>query len=96
MLQTGAAGMRRLIMIITQNWRIFYREVLNNEDKKNLVCNIVEAMSGIRGPKKGRPQSPALSFSPCGYGYGMTAAQGLGIDAEKRMPKQHNNRSVTV
>ena len=31
---------------------IFYREVLKDQDKKNLVSNIVGAMSGISGPMK--------------------------------------------
>lgn len=31
---------------------IFYREALSEYDRKNLVSNIIGAMSGINGPKK--------------------------------------------
>jgi catalase len=31
---------------------IFYREALSEYDRKNLVSNIIGAMSGISGPKK--------------------------------------------
>src|SRR5688572_28163655 len=31
---------------------IFYREVLSEQDKKNLVSNIISAMKGIDGPRK--------------------------------------------
>jgi catalase len=76
---------------------IFYRDVLNNEDKKNLVSNIVGAMSGISGPKKDEIVNRQLChFFRADIGLGMAVAKGLGVDAEKAMPKQHSKDSVTV
>ena len=58
---------------------IFYRDVLSDEDKKNLVSNIVGAMSGIGGPKKDEIINRQLchffradigSGNGCGKGFG--------------------------
>ena len=69
---------------------IFYREVLGEQDRKNLVSNIVGAMSGIKGPKKDEIINRQLChFFRADIGLGMAVAQGLGINVEKAMPKQH-------
>ena len=76
---------------------IFYREVLSDYDKKNLVSNIVGAMSGIDGPKKDEIINRQLChFFRADIGLGMAIAKGLGVDAEKAMPKQHNKEAVIV
>jgi catalase len=96
MLQTGTTEMHRVKMIIKRN-REFYREVLSDYDKKNLVSNIVGAMSGISGPKKDEIVNRQLChFFRADIGLGMVVAKGLGVDAEKAMPKQHSKESVTV
>jgi catalase len=56
---------------------IFYREVLSDADKKNLVSNIVGAMKGIDGPKKGDIVNRQLChFFRADIGLGMAIAQG--------------------
>ncbi|HLX90608.1 MAG TPA: catalase [Puia sp.] len=76
---------------------IFYREVLNIEDKRNLVLNIVGAMSGISGPKREEIINRQLChFFRADIGLGMAVAKGLGVDAEKAMPQHHSKDAVTV
>jgi catalase len=61
---------------------IFWREVLSESDKKNLVHNVVGAMSGISGPKKDEIINRQLChFFRADIGLGMAIAQGLGLDA---------------
>ena len=61
---------------------IFWREVLSETDKKNLVSNIVGAMKGISGPKKDEIINRQLChFFRADIGLGMSIAQGLGLDA---------------
>ena len=68
----------------------FYREVLNAQDKKNLVSNIVGAMSGISGPKRSEIINRQLChFFRADIGFGMAVAQALGVNVEDAMPKQH-------
>ncbi len=70
---------------------IFYREVLSEQDKKNLVSNIVGAMKGIDGPKKAEIVNRQLChFFRADIGLGMAIAQSLGVNVEDAMPKQHN------
>ena len=70
---------------------IFYREVLSDYDKKNLVSNIVGAMKGIDGPKKAEIVNRQLChFFRADIGLGMAIAQALGVNVEDAMPKQHN------
>lgn len=70
---------------------IFYREVLDAQNKKNLVSNIVGGMSGINGPKKNEIINRQLChFFRADIGLGMAIAKGLGINAEDAMPKQHS------
>jgi len=69
---------------------IFYPGVLSAQDKKNLVSNIVGAMSGITSPKKSEITNRQLChFFRADIGMGMAIAQGLGINPEEAMPKQH-------
>ena len=61
---------------------IFWREVLNEDDKKSLVNNIVGAMKGISGTKKEEIINRQLChFFRADIGLGMLIAQGLGIDS---------------
>ena len=62
---------------------IFYREVLSQEGKINLVNNIVGSMSGISGPKKDEIVNRQLChFFRADIGLGMAIAKGLGLDME--------------
>ncbi len=74
---------------------IFYREVLSEQDKKNLVSNIAGAMKGIDGPKRGEIINRQLChFFRADIGLGMAIAQALGVDVENAMPKQHPTDAV--
>lgn len=76
---------------------IFWREVLNAEDKKNLVNNIVGAMKGIDGPKKGEIINRQLChFFRADISLGMAIARGLGVDVDQVMPKEHNKESTVL
>jgi catalase len=67
---------------------IFYRETLSAQDKKNLVSNIVGAMSGIAGPKKAEITNRQLChFFRADIGLGMAIAQGLGVTIDDTMIK---------
>ncbi len=69
---------------------IFFREVLSEQDKKNLVNNIVGAMKGIDGPKKSEIINRQLChFFRADIQLGMSVAMGLGVNVEQAMPKQH-------
>jgi catalase len=72
---------------------IFWREVLSEQDKKNLVSNIAGAMKGIDGPKKMEIINRQLChFFRADIGLGMSIAQALGLDAnalQQHMPKKH-------
>lgn len=60
---------------------IFWREVLSDRDKKNLVSNVVGAMKGITGAKKDEIINRQLChFFRADIGLGMAIAQGLGVD----------------
>lgn len=73
----------------------FYRDVLNAEDKKNLVSNIIGAMKGISGPKKGEIVNRQLChFFRADINLGMAIATGLGVNVEDAMPKQHSTEAV--
>ncbi|MES2329432.1 MAG: catalase [Bacteroidota bacterium] len=69
---------------------IFYRKVLDDQGKKNLVSNFAGAMKGIDGPKKDEIINRMLChFFRADIGFGMAIAQALGINPEAAMPKQH-------
>jgi catalase len=68
----------------------FYRSVLSEQDKKNLVSNIAGAMKGIEGPKKGEIINRQLChFFRADIGLGMAIATALGVNVEDAMPKEH-------
>lgn len=68
-----------------------YRKVLSQEERQNLVNNIVGAMSGINGPKRDKIVNLQLChWFRADIGLGMAIAKGLGVDVEQAMPKQHN------
>lgn len=71
---------------------------IQNVSPRGLVSNIVGAMSGITGPKKSEITNRQLChFFRADIGLGMAIAQGLGINAEEAMPKQHApNEAATV
>lgn len=74
---------------------IFYRDVLNEQDKKNLVSNIVGAMKGIDGPKKGEIINRQLChFFRADIHLGMAIATGLNVNIEDAMPKEHSQEAV--
>jgi catalase len=63
---------------------IFYREVLSQQDKKNLISNICGAMSGISGPKRTEIINRQLChFFRADIGLGMGIAQGLGVSVDE-------------
>ena len=72
---------------------IFYREVLSEQDKKNLVSNIAGAMKGIDGPKKSEIINRQLChFFRADIGLGMSIALALGVDMsslQQHMPAKH-------
>jgi catalase len=71
----------------------FYRQVLNDYDKKALVKNITGAMSGIAGPKKDEIVNRQLChFFRADIGLGMAIATALGVNPETAMPKQHSEK----
>jgi catalase len=73
----------------------FYRDVLSEQDKKNLISNIVGAMSGISGPKKAEIVNRQLChFFRADIGLGMAIATALGVNVEDAMPKQHSKEAV--
>ena len=70
---------------------IFYRKVLDEQGKKNLVTNFAGAMKGIDGPKKDEIINRMLChFFRADIGFGMAIAQALEINPEMAMPKQHS------
>jgi catalase len=76
---------------------IFYREVLSAQDKKNLVSNIVGAMSGIAGPKRGDIINRQLChFFRADIGLGMAIAQALGVNVESAMKEVKHEGAVAV
>lgn len=67
---------------------ILYREVLDSEEKKALVANIVDAMSGIDGPKKAEIVNRQLChFFRADIGLGMAIATGLGVALDENSMK---------
>lgn len=60
---------------------IFYRKVLNEQDRKALVHNIVSSMQGISGPKRAEIINRQLChFFRADVGLGMAIAAALGVD----------------
>ncbi len=69
---------------------IFFRKVLNQQDKNNLVSNIVGAMKGIDGPKKDEIINRQLChFFRADIGLGMSVAAGLGVTIDNDAITKH-------
>lgn len=67
---------------------ILYRKVMNDEQKRNTVSNIVSAMSGISGEKKADIINRQLChWFRADIGLGMAIAKGLGISVDENMMK---------
>jgi catalase len=67
---------------------ILYRKVMNDEEKRNTVSNIVNAMSGISGEKKADIINRQLChWFRADIGLGMAIAKGLGISVDETMMK---------
>lgn len=67
---------------------ILYRKVMNDEQKRNTVANIVSAMSGISGEKKADIINRQLChWFRADIGLGMAIAKGLGISVDENMMK---------
>ena len=76
---------------------IFYREVLNEQDRKNLVNNIVGAMKGISGPKRGEIINRQLChFFRADIGLGIAIATGLGVNIEESQSLFHQKNAQPV
>jgi catalase len=76
---------------------IFYREVLTQEGKMNLVNNIVGAMSGISSTKKDEIINRQLChFFRADIGLGMAIAKGLGLDMETLQQQMPPVKHATV
>ncbi len=62
-----------------------YRNVMKEQDRKNLICNIVTAMSGITGEKKDEIINRQLYlFYRVDTQLGMAVAKGLGIAFDEK------------
>lgn len=67
---------------------ILYRKVMTDEQKRNTVSNIVNAMSGISGEKKADIINRQLChWFRADIGLGMAIAKGLGISIDENMMK---------
>lgn len=67
---------------------ILYRKIMNDEQKRNTVSNIVGAMSGISGEKKAEIINRQLChWFRADIGLGMAIAKGLGISIDENMMK---------
>lgn len=72
---------------------IFWRKVLGDQDKKNLVSNIAGAMSGIEGPKRDLIINRQLChFFRADIGMGMAIAQALGVTVDQEMMSGHGTK----
>lgn len=75
---------------------IFFREVLSDYDKTNLVRNVVGSMKGITGPKKFEIINRQLChFFRADIGLGMAIASGLEVNVEESQSLfSHNSTSL--
>ncbi len=64
---------------------LLYRKALNDQDRKNLVSNIIGAMKGIEGEKKNEIINRQLChFFRADIQLGMAIATGLGVSIDER------------
>ena len=69
----------------------FYRNILDEQGKKNLVSNLVGTLKNVSGEKKSEILNRQLChFFRADIGFGMAIAQGLGINPEEAKPQNHN------
>jgi catalase len=62
-----------------------YRKVLNDEEKKNLVKNVLGSMRGITGPRKDEIINRQLChFFRADIGLGLAIANGLGVTVDEK------------
>jgi catalase len=67
---------------------MLFNKAMNDYDRHNLVSNVIGSMSGITGDKKDAIINRQLChFFRADMKLGMAIAKGLGVDAEKVMPK---------
>jgi catalase len=65
---------------------MLYRKAMNEQDKKNLVTNIVGAMSGINGEKKDEIINRQLChFFRADIQLGIAIASGLGVTIDDKV-----------
>ncbi|MBI5914296.1 MAG: catalase [Bacteroidetes bacterium] len=66
---------------------ILFDQVMNEQEKRNTISNIVGAMSGISGPKRGEIINRQLChFFRASVPLGLGVAKGLGVNVEEFMP----------
>jgi catalase len=64
---------------------LLYRKAMNDQDRKNLVSNIIGAMKGISGPKKDEIINRQLChFFRADIQLGMSIASGLGVTVDEK------------
>lgn len=72
----------------------FWRNVLTDSDRKNLVSNITGAMSGIAGPKRDLIINRQLChFFRADVGFGMAVAQALGVGIDPSMMEHFGKKT---
>jgi catalase len=65
---------------------LLYTKAMNDQDRKNLVSNIIGAMSGIAGPKRDLIINRQLChFFRANVELGMGVAKGLGVKVDEKM-----------
>jgi len=70
---------------------ILYRTVMSEQDKKNLVSNIVNSMKGISGEKKDEIINRQLRhFYLADKQLGMSVAKGLGVNIDEKKMNSSN------
>ena len=63
-----------------------FNKAMNEQDRKNLIANIIDAMSGITGPKRDLIINRQLChFFRADEKLGIGVAQGLGVDLNSIM-----------
>ncbi|MCX6151667.1 MAG: catalase [Ignavibacteriales bacterium] len=68
---------------------LLFSKVMNDKDRKNLISNIVTAMSGITGPKKDEIINRQLShFYRADVRLGTSVAEGLGVKIDEKFLAQ--------
>ena len=63
---------------------ILYRDAMNEQERKNLVTNIVDSMKGISGEKRDEISKRQIAhFLRCDSQLGMAVARGVGVTIDK-------------